>query len=1169
MNSQNSAHQQMNDELTKLLTNYFSQRGSFLAQIIRADLQSLPHLTKQIHQAQQNGHGNANQHYIVELPTSQPASISYAAVQQPQAAPQVAPQVVSQPTIDVEAILVNLVVKQTGFPRESITLQLRLLDDLNLDSIKGGELVAGTAKECGVAGKVDPSTLANASLQEIVEAVRDVMPSVNQTQVTPVIPPQPVVIEPKQESKLASIPNMLLEMVVQRTGFPRETLSMNLHLLDDLNLDSIKTAEFVAEAAKRVGVEGLIDPSNFANATLAEIATVLQQLTEKQKPSVQPQPVQPSLKVSTTLPVSESIPWVRDFVVEYVPEEKPVLPASSQEDNWETTNMFEVDNWSNANILIMSEVEEADFVEILQQEFLSQGARVQAVTFEQVGDRSLIHSVEFTHFIAVLPRSPKGEMTPEARLQRAMQRVRAAATPPAAAKAQRQYTTVAYIQFGGGYFGRLAQVTDIEQSCSMGFAASLHLERSDLKVRVIDVPVSVTPTSLTERIIAELSRPEAFVAVGYDTELTRLIPRPRVQDTVLYEHRDITWLPKDVFLITGGAKGITAECALALARTTGVRMALVGSSAHPQVDPTGKSSAEIANTLQHFQDEGLTCRYYQCNVNDAIAVANLVQRVEKELGKITGVIHGSALNKPRRVENASLEEARTEVAPKLLGVMNLIQALANKPPKMFVGFSSISAVLGLPGNTWYGFSNEALDLILRRFGEEHPETATLAIAFSVWAEVGMGARMGTVRNLNRMGIEAMPTDEAVRRFLHLMQNDPGDPQVVVSARLGGIDTLRRGFDTWRTKRMPPAAALRFIEQVQIMEPDVEIVARTHLSLERDSYVKDHIYKGSYLFPTVFGLEAMAQAVAYATGLTQLDALRIEDIRLERPIVVDPENGIDIEIRAEVLERESVNDFRKVRAEIRTERTGFAMAHFAATFVFDQQHEAPKEQIKLPPAPLDIDPQQDLYGWLLFQGPRFQRIQQVYSLNSKKFVFRTQKGVPAVTGEEKFDRASGPFLLGDPYYRDSLLQAVQPVVPQDICLPIRINSIQVYQTDSNISGSCIGVVNLHGRQGRQYNSTVFAVDEAGRIIEKLDGYHLQILEHRENHPTAEDLADPTQRDEQLLRRELNNRAKALQMTVPEASLAQLPGLHALSAAERRQREIPVFSKTVGKLLSTLE
>ncbi len=1064
-NSKSSLNQSSNEELIKLLSDYFSQRGTFLAQVIRADLQSSSFrwstsngtatpksaVPQQKNALTLNGAGVAQALPASEIPLP------------PDNGHKEATPVDRQPTRSIETILVDLVVQKTGYPRDSIKLEARLLDDLNLDSIKGGELVAAVTKESGVAGKVDPSTLANATLQEIVDAVREVTQSGNEAS--------------------------------DNRAVPTETV-----------------------------------------------------------------------KVS----VEEPIPWVRNFIVEYVAEEAPVTAGDSQTENWETANMFDVDNWETANVLLISEPDEAEVVEELGNELQGRGARIQTATFVEMGDRALIHSVEFTHFIAILPRTPKGEMSSATRLQRAMERVRAAATPPPASQAQRQYATVAYIQFGGGYFGRLSQVTDIEPSCTMGFAASLHLERSDLKVRVIDLPINVASASLAGRIIDELSRPEAYVAVGYDSELTRRVPRPRVQDTALYQSREITWLPNDVFLVTGGAKGITAECAFALARITGVRMALVGSSPHPQENPTGKGSAEIVRTLQRFSDERLTCRYYQCNITDAEAVRALVQRVQKELGKITGVIHGAALNKPRRVENATLEEARAEVAPKVLGVMNLCQALQDAPPKLFVGFSSISAVLGLPGNTWYGFSNEALDLILRRFGEEHPETSVLAIAFSVWAEVGMGARMGTVRNLARMGIEAMPTDEGVRRFLQLIEKDPGDPQVVVSARLGGIDTLRRGFDTWRTKRVPPPATSRFIEQVQIMEPDVEIVAQTHLSLERDSYVQDHIYKGSHLFPTVFGLEAMAQAVAYATGQSHFLSLCIEDIRLERPIVVDPEKGVDIEIRAEVLERESEKDRRQVRAEIRTEQTGFAMAHFAAIFIVDNEIDAPQEPIEIPAVPLDIEPKQDLYGWLLFQGPRFQRLQQVYTLNSKKFVFRTQRGVPTAEGtDESCDRASGPFLLGDPYYRDSLLQAVQPVVPQDICLPVHINNIQVYQPNSNASGSCIGVVILHGREGRQYNSTVFALDEDGRVIEKLDGYQLRILEHHDDYPTAEELADPSQRDERLLRRELSSRADAFKVTVPEASLVHLPGLHGLSAAQRHQRELPVFAKTVGKLLKDLE
>ncbi len=58
--------------------------------------------------------------------------------------------------------------------------------------------------------------------------------------------------------------------------------------------------------------------------------------------------------------------------------------------------------------------------------------------------------------------------------------------------------------------------------------------------------------------------------------------------------------------------------------------------------------------------------------------------------------------------------------------------------------------------------------------------------------------------------------------------------------------------------------------------------QAHLSLEADPYLKDHVFNGSYLFPTVFGLEAMAQAVAHVTGQQDFSRVRIENIQLKRP-----------------------------------------------------------------------------------------------------------------------------------------------------------------------------------------------------------------------------------------------------------------------------------------------
>jgi enediyne polyketide synthase len=968
----------------------------------------------------------------------------------------------------------------------------------------------------------------------------------------------PVVQEKQQQTN--SIENILIDLVVEQSGYPRDSINLQARLLDDLNLDSIKSAELVAQAAKQLGVQGQVDPSYFANASLGEVAEALKKLSK-------PQQAQEQTSEETAPIVSEELTsWTRNFVVEYVPEE--VTAVSSQEQKWRNSHLFAVDNWEHAKVLIVSEPEAAELVAVVTQKLQQIGAQVEVTSFEAMLAGSLIQKVEFTHFIAVLPYNVQPDTSPATRLKRAMERLHSVATPPPSSQGQREYTSVSYIQFGGGYFGKLHQVGDIEQGCTIGFASTLHLERPDLKVRIIDLPREVEASTVVERIIDDISTPDAFLAVGYDSELTRRIPRCKIQDRTLYENRNLTWSGKDVFLVTGGAKGITAECALAFARVTGVKMALVGSSPHPQDNPMGKSSPEIARILRRFRDEELTCQYYQCNVADAQAVVQLVEQVEQDLGNITGVIHGAAVNKARRIENCSLAEAEAEIAPKVLGAFNLCQVLQDKPPKMFAGISSIGAVIGLPGNSWYSFSNEVLDLILRRFGQEHPETSVISIAYSVWDEVGMGARMGTVRNLGRMGIKAIPKNEGVNRFVQLMQKDPGDVQVVITSSLGGVQTLGRGFDTWRVKRFPLPAAFKFIEQLQIIDFGLEITVRTHLSLEKDSYVKDHVYKGSYLFPTVFGLEAMAQTVAYTVGIEKFHSVRIEDIRLERPIVVDPQNGVEIELRTEVLERESRNAQQRVYAEIRTEQTGFTVAHFAATFVLGQEVEAPIEAVELPQQPLAIEPKQDLYSWLLFQGPRFQRLQQIYSLNSTKMVFRTQRGV-ADAVQESLDRANGPFLLGDPYYRDSLLQSVQPMVPQDLGLPIGIKGIQIYQIDNNGAESCIGVAQGEGKKGKQYDTTVFSIDEQGRVIEKLEGYQLRMIDHRPDHPTAEELANPNHHYEQLLHQELMQRAAALNVTVPQISLVEMLGMHKLSAEERHQRELTIFSQTVDKFLNIIE
>lgn len=1038
--SKNFLNKPLNEELVKLLSGYFAQRGSFLSRAIRADLQTLPDLTElngaanQNSTATHNGSIKAHQNGKNTTQTVQSLIISNPT---PQQEVQKQKEVIYQQTPDVEKILVDLVVQQTGYPSESIGLNLRLLDDLNLDSIKAGELVAAATRKCSVAGQLDPSSLANATLKEVAEAIR----------------------------------SAILDVVA---AIGAQAPQPKIQLISPV---------FTAP-------EPIPEDSN---QKLAEISH-----------------------------------WVHNFAIEYVPQDAP---------------QKEVEDWSKAKVLIVADDIEHPIAKALSKQLLTHGAQVKQITYDQVSADENDLPIGFSHYLAVLPQISSQSEQQSLPLTQMLVRLKSIATPKADTN-----TCIAYVQFGGGRFGSSERAANPEMCCTAAFARSLHLERSNLRVRVVDLALEIEANRAAELVMTELGGTASIVTAGYDADLVRLVPRSYLQQPIEYSKRSLVWSERDVILVTGGAKGITAECAIAIAQSTGVKMALVGRSPAPT---PGDRSREIASTLEQFRAKGLTCRYYSCDITKADAVAHLVETINAELGAITGVIHGAGLNIPRRVEQVSLELAQAEVSPKLLGAYNLCQALTSKPPKLFVAFSSIIGVTGMPGNAWYGFANEALDIMLRRFETEHPKTSVLSVAYSVWGEVGMGAKMGSVKNLARIGIGAIPTHEGVDRFLYLFECNPGVKQVVITACLGGLDT-------WSPISLPAASKLRFIEQVLYVEPGVELKARTHLSLDRDLYIRDHIWRGSYLFPTVFGLEAMAQATAYVTGEAQPQIVRIEDISLNRPVVVNPTTGVEIEIHAEVMEADAVGE-RRVKVSIRTEQTGFTTDHFAATLVLGNLTLGVKATSKKKDKALDLDPQTDLYGDLLFQGPRFQRMGSIFSLAQESSIFCSYARSEADLLEESFAPNQGKaMVLGDPYFRDVLLQSVQLTIPQHICLPVHIDKIELFRHSSSDTGSRVVSVLLQKREGRDYIAEVVTTDDQGYVVERLTGYRLRILEEHQENPTSVELAFPEKRDRALLHQVLTTTFKKFGLALPAVALGYAPNLQTKPKKQRLQQELPIIA-----------
>ncbi len=1119
-----------NQEIVKLLSHYFSNRSQFLSQVIKADLQSYillkspaTNLIPFQSSVQVNSPVNSNGHSTVNSNGHSTVNSNGHSNGNSKRIPETT---VIQTNLTVEKRLIELVAEKTGYPVASINLDAKLLDDLNLDSIKAGELVATAAKTFGVSGKIDPSALANATLQEVKQAIDAVVSVEMLTEVPEQIEVAPLVLPP---SDSLDITQKLLELVEEKTGFPKDTLSLDLRLLDDLNLDSIKAAELVATAVKQVGATGKLDPSALANGTLADVIAALEKVSNQPSVKTAASEKTPVLQGSQNNPPPESN-WVRNYAIEYVPQ--PLTPPTIATD------------WSQAQVLIVSDAA-TSIAKILTKQLEQLGAQVQQKTYAEIAAAEPASIGSFSHYLGILPGvSPLPSELPLAAM---VTRLSSVATISHANPS----ATLAYVQFGGGRFGTSEGEYHPAVASAAAFARSVHLERQEARVRVIDLAAAIEPTQAGKLVIQELAGDEGITTVGYDARQVRLIPQAQLQQPIDYTPRSLTWSASDVILVTGGAKGITAECALALGKETGVKMALVGRAAVPAA---GDSNSEIAQTLKRLAAQGLTGAYYRCNIADPTEVQQLVDQVTQELGPITGVIHGAGLNQPRRVEQVRPQDAQTEVSPKLLGAYNLLQALASNPPKLFIAFSSIIGVTGMPGNAWYAFANESLSLLLQQYQRQHPQTQVLALAYSVWDEIGMGARLGSVKHLERMGIKAISPREGVSRFLQLFQTAPSTSQVVITARLGGLDT-------WLPTPLPAPTGLRFIENVQYVEPQVALTVRTHLSLEKDLYVKDHLWRGSYLFPTVFGLCAMAQAVAYLTGTSNPPIVRLEDISLRRPIVVNPETGVEIQIEAEIAEATS-NGERRVKVGIYTEQTGFSLAHFSANLILGELTSAFQEKPELG-QPLPIAPKTDLYGDLLFQGERFQRLGEIYTLSEKQSVFRSHA---QLSGEDLSNQSfskglNQSLILGDPYFRDVLLQSVQLTIPQDICLPVEIAKIERFKPASSDQGRRLVTVNLLAREDREYISEVIATDEQGNLIERLSGYRLRILEEHPENPTAAELVNPEIRDRQHLRQVLQTTCQGLEIPPPTVALGYAPNLQGKSLEQRRQQEKPIVERAL--------
>lgn len=602
------------------------------------------------------------------------------------------------------------------------------------------------------------------------------------------------------------------------------------------------------------------------------------------------------------------------------------------------------------------------------------------------------------------------------------------------------------------------------------FARSLYLEYPHLVVCVVHI--SAHHTALVECVAAEARSAQKFVEVSYDATGKRTLPALVPYEPVI-GREPVTLNRSDVVLVTGGGKGIAAECALALAQDTGATLALLG-RAQPQYDTI------LLENLTRFDAAGVHYRYFSVDVQDSASVEEVVHEIERSLGTITVIIHGAGINQPTLLSMLDEEMINSTIAPKVQGIENVLAVISPQKIKSLITFGSVIAHTGMQGEAHYALANEWLGYITTTFQRENPAAHCLCIEWSVWSDVGMGERLGRVDALRAEGITPIPVEQGLAIFRQLLAQHQSTTRIIVAGRIGNAPTVRIASS--------PLPFLRFLEKPRVFYPGIELISDVELSRATDSYVDEHQLQGKRLIPAVMGLEAMAQLAQAVTG--KQDRPSFNDVQFLRPLII-PERG-SVTLRLMAL----VHHDGAVEVAIRCSETGYQYNHFQAICHFEVRQDTltPILQVLQSSQELSMTlPQPDeLYDGILFHSGRFRRLQRYTYLHAQE----CSAYISPYTSGAWFARyLPQELVLGDPASRDAFIHVIQSCIPQATLLPVSVESVSILQRSSSFASE--EFIQVHARERSRQGSTfiydVEARDSHGQFLEQWRGLHLHMVD----------------------------------------------------------------------------
>ena len=801
--------------------------------------------------------------------------------------------------------VLEIVTQKTGYPKDMLDLDLDLEADLGIDTVKQAEMFAAIREIYNIPRDENLKLRDFPTLAHVIRFANDRRPVLAGPPSTP--EPIPAAAQATADD---SIQDRVLDIVTQKTGYPKDMLDLDLDLEADLGIDTVKQAEMFA------AIREIYNIPRDQNLKLRDFPTLAHVIrfandrrtappAEQKREATLARPILASLDASNSIPRRVPVPNLRPPLSICKPtgvtlgsgSRVIVMPDKGGVGEALTKRLETL----GVGVLRIDDAPHAEPLTNRVRNWLA-GGPVQGVywlpALDNEGNLKDMDLATWHEALRVRVKS----------LYATMRILYDQIAQPGT-------FLVSATRLGGRHGYDDAGAVAPLGGAVTGFTKTYKRERLDALVKAVDFAPEGTASELAEILIQETLRDPGALEIGYKDGLRWTVGLE--EQPAANGQPGLTLDKNTVFLVTGAAgsivSAITADLAAAsggtfylldlvpepdpndpnlkrfvsdkegLKRDLFARLQASGERATPARIEKELAALERAlaarSAIDAVHAAGGTAHYFSVNLTDADAVAKVVQQVRERSGRIDVLLHAAGIERSHFLRDKDPSEFDLVFDVKSDGWFNLLHAIGDMPLEATVAFSSVAARFGNGGQADYSSANDLLCKITSSFRTTRPATRGIVIDWTAWGGIGMATRGSIPKMMELAGIDMLPPEAAIPLIRRELTTGGTRGEIVIGQRLGILLNewdATGGLDTATGEPQGP-----MIGKLAGMGLYSGLAIETTLDPAIQPFLHDHQIDGTPVLPGVMAVEAFAEAALSILPGWYIEA--VEEVNFQSPL----------------------------------------------------------------------------------------------------------------------------------------------------------------------------------------------------------------------------------------------------------------------------------------------